>query len=127
MPGMPLIDYQSVPINSDDWIIYSEHFRPTDFSHKDIVKNMFVCNLSGIFITNCHIYSIFQKCNLTATDFYRCGFDEGSMFIECTFNDTSFVQCHFKKEEQVVFLKMSGARLVECTVEGNDGLENWNV
>jgi len=127
MPGMPLIDYQKTTINTDDWIIYSDNFSSTDFSHKDVVKNAFMCDFRGFFFNTCHIYSIFQKCDLRATTFYRCGFDEASMIVDCNFDDTRFTQCNFKTEEQVVFLKMSGARITECTVEGKDGLENWNV
>lgn len=133
MPMMPLIDQSKRPegINPNDWVIYSDHIPSryfgaiTDFNL--VSKNFYMCNMSGTTVANKKFSSIFQKCDLKHAFFSNCTFTEKVMFIECELDKITFDGCIFEKEELLIFLKMSGVKIIDCRAKGKNGLENWNV
>jgi|ERR1035437_778059 uncharacterized protein YjbI with pentapeptide repeats len=131
MPGMPLIDHQKAITQgwikkSDDWTMLTENFA-SDLSNKNLVHSYYMCSMKNLVVVNSRVSSIFQKCNLSKSFFDTCVFEKDSMFIECNLDSSYFKNCIFYSEEQLIFLKMLGARLIKCKVEGKDELYDWGT
>lgn len=127
MPTMSLFDYRNKLEDSQNWVIYSNHIADNVFTTSVVSKNFYLCEMKTLYFNKVRIKSIFEKCDLTNTRFIECFIDKEATFIDCNFKYTKFECCAFASEELLIFLKMSGAKIIRCSVEGKNGTENWNV